>query len=338
MSRRAVAPGRSAMAAAQSPRTEAPGRAPATVLAATIGNRAMARLASGRAKILPRRPNASEWIPPAESPGHAAATALAAAIGNRAMARLASGRAKVPPRRPKAPERILARDRIREHPVAGGTFALHLTTQSVPGAKSGLEGTITFTPADDAPNSKRIRLFQAAREVNTETGKDVEWTDDWAPRMQMETTADADNGIEAGWAIDINVSKAHKRTSTADRDVSPFYGDWNSSPENQDGAKAGHTRTPAVLWDSPGTWTDPGRFSLETIAVAIDTGHVYGAVDWGFTVSDVFKGTVTDEHSAGRPTASATVWQALKLFKEYYRNRGTSTAPTTPPPAHDWHP
>ena len=70
----------------------------------------------------------------------------------------------------------------------------------------------------------------------------------------------------------------------------------------------------------------------------MDTGHVYGAVDWGFTVSDVFKGTVTDEHSAGRPTASATVWQALKLFKEYYRNRGTSTAPTTPPPAHDWHP
>jgi hypothetical protein len=80
-----------------------------------------------------------------------------------------------------------------------------------------------------------------------------------------------------------------------------------------------------VLWDSPGTWTDPGRFSLETIAVAIDTGHVYGAVDWGFTVSDVFKGTVTDEHSAGRPTAGAPVWQALKLFKEY-----TATAAPRP--------
>ncbi|MFL5864404.1 MAG: hypothetical protein ACJ780_27160 [Solirubrobacteraceae bacterium] len=327
------------MAPSQSPRTEAPRRAAATALAAAIGNRAMARLASGRAKAPPRQPNTSERISRIEPAGHAAATALAAAIGNRAMARLAFGRAEAPPRRPKAPERILARNLIKDHHVpGGGTFALHLMTQSVPGAKSGLEGTITFTPDDDAPDSKRIRLFQAAREVNMETGKDVEWTDDWAPRMQMETTADADKGIEAGWAIDADVRKAHKRTYTADPDVSPFYGDSNKSPENQDGAKAGHTRTPAALWDFPGTWTDPGRFSLETIAVATDTGHVYGAVDWGFTVSDVFKGTVTDEHSAGRPNASATVWQALKLFKEYYRNRGTSTAPTTPPPAQDWHP
>jgi hypothetical protein len=276
--------------------------------------------------------------PRTEAPEHAAATALAVAIGNRAMARLASGPAKVRPRLPKAPERILARELIKEHPVAGGVFALHLTTQSTPGAKSGMEGTITFTPDADAPNSKRIRLFQAARQVNTETGNDVEWTGDWAPRMQMETTADPDKGIEAGWALDIDVSKAHKRSSTADPDVSPFYGDWNSSPENQDGAKAGHTRKPAALWDFPGTWTNPSRFALETIAVATDTGHVYGAVDWGFTVSDVFKGTVTDEHSAGRATASATVWEALKLFKEHYRNRGASTAPTTPPPAHDWHP
>ena len=281
MSRRAVAPGRSAMAAAQSPRTEAPGRAAATVLAAAIGNRAMARLASGQAKILQRRPNASEWIPPAEPPGHAAATALAAAIGNRAMASLVSGRAKVPPPRPKASERMLARDLIKEHPVAGGTFALHLTTQSVPGAKSGLEGTITFTPADDAPNSKRIRLFQAAREVNTETGKEVEWTDDWAPRMQMETTADADNGIEAGWAIDIDVSKAHKRTSTADRDVSPFYGDWNKSPENQDGAKAGHTRMRRRCGMPPGLGRTPGasawRRSRSRWTRAMSTARSTGA-------------------------------------------------------------
>jgi hypothetical protein len=308
------------------------------MLARAIGNRAMARLASGRAHLPPRRPNASERIPRSEPSGPVPATALAAAIGNRAMARLASGRANLPPRRPKAPERILARDRIKEHPVAGGTFALHLKTQSVPGAKSGLEGTITFMPDADAPDSTRIRLFQAARQVSTETGKDVEWTGDWAPRMQMETTAVADDGIEAGWAIDADVSKAHKRSSTADRDVSPFYGDWFKAPENKDGAKAGHTRTRAALWDFPGTSSAPSRFSLETIAVGVDTGHVYGAVDWGFTVSDVAAGTVTDERSAGRGTASATVWQALKLFKEYYRNRGTSTAPTTAPPAQDWHP
>src|SRR5689334_14586374 len=146
-------------------RARAVPRASGPVLARTIGNRAMARLVSGRAEVPPGRRNASAGIPGTEPLGHG----LAAAIGNRAMARLASGPGSVSPRRPKAPTRILARDRIKEHPVAGGTFSLHLTTRRVPGAKSGLEGTITFMPDADAPDSTRIRLFQAARQVNTET-------------------------------------------------------------------------------------------------------------------------------------------------------------------------
>jgi hypothetical protein len=52
-------------------------------------------------------------------------------------------------------------------------------------------------------------------------------------------------------------------------------------------------------------------------------------VAWGFTVSDVKKGTITGEHSVGRDVTTATTDEALRRFNQYYRNPGASTAPTT---------
>ena len=50
---------------------------------------------------------------------------------------------------------------------------------------------------------------------------------------------------------------------------------------------------------------------------------------WGFTVEDPVHGTLSHEHSVGRNVALATTNEALRVFDEYYRNPGATTAPTT---------
>ena len=84
----------------------------------------------------------------------------------------------------------------------------------------------------------------------------------------------------------------------------------------------------ASLWDFP-KWNQNSRFDFETVAKATDTGHVYGSVIWGFTISDASKGEITGEYATGHNVTQATTDQALKNLDEYYRNTGSSTAPTT---------
>jgi hypothetical protein len=257
---------------------------------------------------------------------HASLTALASAIGNRAMARLA--------RQAKQPSggrarRVLARDLDKRHYVWHGKFQMGLKTQKNPGAKSGLMGTITFTPDKDTPDSTKIRLFQAVRLEDLTTGKDYVWTGANAPRTAIQTTADAKKGIEAGWNIDMNPAGVSKRTKKTDAEVSPYYRDYWANPVNsQDGSKQGTVTVDASLWDYPG-WSKNCRFSFETVAKAVDTGQVYGTVRWGFTISDAAKGIVDHEYSWGRGAPTATTLAALSSLNEYFGNTGASTAPTT---------
>ena len=214
---------------------------------------------------------------------------------------------------------------------------MKMKVNSNPGVKCGLDGTISFTPAPATPDTKTIKLLQAGREVDLDTGKDVVWTDDFAARMDMETVADPKKGIDPGWAIDINVREAHKRTSRDNPDVSPYYRDyWPNPDDSQNGSKKGKTIVDASLSDYPGS-TGHDKFSFETVAVSVDTGTVYGSVQWGFTISDPAKGTVDQEWSKGLTAPSANAQQALKNFNEYYRNKGTKKAPKNAPPP-DWKP
>jgi nucleoid-associated protein YgaU len=58
-----------------------------------------------------------------------------------------------------------------------GNFEIDMTKVEVAGDKTGEEGTVKFTPNDKAPNSRSIRLSQAIKTVDVETGKDFDWSD-----------------------------------------------------------------------------------------------------------------------------------------------------------------
>jgi|EndMetStandDraft_8_1072994.scaffolds.fasta_scaffold210609_2 hypothetical protein len=238
-------------------------------------------------------------------------------IGNRAVARLLAGR-------------VLQRDLKGDHKIRNGTFTLDLETQKNKGAKSGLRGTIKFKPNDAAPDSTRIRLYQALRFEDLATGKDYVWTGTYEGRTKSQTVADPMRpGLEPGWGIDFDPTTAKPRTKLADPAVSPYYRSWwPNAASSQDGSKKGKAISEASLWDYPG-WDRNMRFSFETVARADDTGFVYGTIAWGFTISDAANGIVDHEYASGRNVTTQTTDEALKRFDEYMRNPGASTAPTT---------
>jgi hypothetical protein len=276
-----------------------------------------------------RDPAARQAAPP-EHP----ILALQRAAGNRAVGRMlrqARGERATGRRRPvlgKASAPTLQRDLKGPYDVTEGKFTLNLTTESHAGAKSGMSGTIAFKPKATAPDSTRIRLFQALRFEDLTTGKDYVWTGSYAGRTNTETVADPSRGIAGGWGIDHDPTTATVRTKLADPAVGIYYRDWwPNSSSSQDGAKQGATISDASLWDYPGHSANM-RFSFETVAQAADTGHVYGTIAWGFTISDAAKGKIEHEYASGRDVTLATTDAALRRYNEYYRNPGATTAPT----------
>ena len=260
---------------------------------------------------------------------------LPGVIGNRAMARLAHDLRTPPGSRAlalrqslRAPApRSIARDLTKHHYVWKGKFQMNMKTQSNPGGYSGLSGTITFTPDKTGGDTTKLRLYQAVRLEDLTTGKDFTWTGADKPRSDMQTTADAKKKIDPGWWIDINPALTAKRTKKADAAASPYYRDyWPNAANSQDGSKKGGHVVSASLWDFP-SWNKNSRYSFETVAKAADTGEVYGTVQWGFTISDAAKGTVTGEYERGRGAPTSTTRQALHNLDEYYGNPGASTAP-----------
>ncbi len=222
----------------------------------------------------------------------------------------------------------LQRDLNDKLPVAGGDFKMNLKTESHPGAKCGMSGTIKFKANVKAPDSTSIRLLQVVRLEDLSTGTDYKWTGGEAGRNKVMTTADKKTGVEGGYFVDKLHAALKPRTSKADKAASPYYIDDypGTGPNNQDGSKKGKAVTEASLWDYPG-WSQKSRFSFETVATAADTGHVYGTVMWGFTISDGAKGTVEKEYATGRDVTTRTTDKAIEKFNAYYRNPGASTAP-----------
>jgi hypothetical protein len=221
----------------------------------------------------------------------------------------------------------LQRDLTGKHKVNNGEFDLNLKTESHPGAKSGMSGTIKFTANDKAPDAATIRLMQALKLEDLSTGKDYVWTGGDANRNKTMTSSDPANGVEGGWHVDINPAGVAPRTAKGDAAVSPYYRDyWPNATSSQDGSKKGKAVSPASLWDYPG-WSSKCRYSFETLAKGVDTNYVYGTVMWGFTISDGAKGTVEKEYASGRDVTLRNTDKAIEKFNEYYRNPGASTAP-----------
>jgi hypothetical protein len=190
-------------------------------------------------------------------------------------------------------------------------------------------GTIKFT-ADDtaAPDSTSIRLLQVAKVVNLKTGKDHLYTGAEKNRNQVMTPSGIP-GVQEGFFVDVVHANRSPRTNKTDPEVSPYYIDDYKAlakPYNKDGSKKGKTVTEASLGDAP-NWNIDSQFSFETVAKASDTGHIYGTVMWGFTISDAAKGTVEKERAVGRNVTLKSTDIAIEKFNEFYRNPGASTAP-----------
>jgi hypothetical protein len=221
---------------------------------------------------------------------------------------------------------LIQRDLKGDHRIDEGKFTLDLTTESHPGARSGMSGTIKFNANDKAPDSTEIKLLQVVRNENLTTGKEYVWTGDDADRNKM-MTAKAP-GVDPGFHVDVlhTPGKPAPRKKKKDAPVSPYYRDYAPNPPSQNGSKKGKVVTEASLWDSPSS-AGNRRYSFETVAKATDTGHVYGTVMWGFTISDASKGKVEKEHAVGRNVTLLTTDKAIEKFNEFYRNPGAKTAP-----------
>lgn len=217
------------------------------------------------------------------------------------------------------------RDLTGKHAVQGGEFNLNLKTESHAGAKNGMSGTIKFMASDKAPDSNNIRLLQVARLEDLTTGKDYAWTGGEANRNKVMTTASP--GVDPGYFVDALYAGISPRTKKADASISPYYRDYAPNvTQSQDGSKKGKTVQEASLWDYPG-WSRNSRFSFETVAKGADTGHVYGTVMWGFTISDAAKGKVEQERAVGRNVTLLTTDKAIEKFNEFFKNPGSATAP-----------
>jgi hypothetical protein len=218
------------------------------------------------------------------------------------------------------------RDLTGKKTVKDGDFDLNLKTESHPGAKNGMSGTIKFTASNKAPDSKNIRLLQIVRDEDLSTGKDYVWTGGESNRNKVMT--EESPGITAGFHVDQSYGLIKPRTAKADAAISPYYIDYANSgaADNYDGSKVGAVVKDASLWDYPGSGGNR-RFTFETAAKATDTGYVYATLKWGFTISDAAKGTVEKEHATAHRSPSWTFAAANEAFKEFYKNPGSSGAP-----------
>jgi nucleoid-associated protein YgaU len=71
-----------------------------------------------------------------------------------------------------------------------GEFAIDMTKQEHPGARSGVSGTVTFTANDKAPDAKSIRLTQVVKDLDLDKAPnaDYAWTGGEANRNKMMTS------------------------------------------------------------------------------------------------------------------------------------------------------
>lgn len=127
--------------------------------------------------------------------------------------------------------------------------------------------------------------------------------------------------VEGGFFVDHLSSdpKAEPRKAAADKQVSPYYGDYWSAPKTYDGKKEGKVIKDASLWDRPMT-PKHLRFSFETAARSEENGTDHGTMFWSFEVKDKKVSNETWKVGAG---TSDTFDAALTEFNKFYKNEHT---------------
>ncbi|MCM3870564.1 MAG: DUF4157 domain-containing protein [Pyrinomonadaceae bacterium] len=221
---------------------------------------------------------------------------------------------------------LIQRDLKKNHPVDEGTWNLNLKTESHKGKKSGMSGTLKFKANAKAPDADQIRILQVARVEDLSTGKEYAWTGGEAARSKIMSPGGTGKH-DPGYFVDALHATITPRTKKTDKEVSPYYIDYaGKGPNNKDGSKKGKAITEASIWDYPG-WSSKSRFSFETVAKDSKSGHIFGSVAWGFTISDSAKGTVDHEWAYGRNVTLMSTDLAVDAFNKYYKNTGTPGAP-----------
>ena len=233
---------------------------------------------------------------------------------------------------------VIQRDIKGSENLKYGKMELDFTKNDAAAAGAGASesGTAKFTPNDTAPNSNNIRLIQIVRVVDTSgisTTAGKPW--DYAggaegDRDNVRTNADSKKNIAGGFFIDHSAATANPRTKKSDAAVSPFYRDyWPNATESQDGYKKSKTDIQhASLWDSPGH-SAPVKYNFVTSAKAAGGGFWYGSALWGFEIYlDKGIAKIKNEYKSFRNFPGETTVAALKEFNEFYKNPGTSGAPT----------
>jgi hypothetical protein len=231
-----------------------------------------------------------------------------------------------------APRGMVQRDIKGSMKLPSGRMAIDFTKSdgAAPGDRAAEDGTITFTPAANAPESDSIRFVQIVRTYDTGAAHELDWTGTTEEPRQSQMTTAAKGGVKGGFYVDQEAGSLAQRGKKADPAVQPYY-DVTGPPiaGNAIGKRKGATIVPATLEDHPGT-PQQVRFEFETEAKGDDNNTWYGSVIWGFEVAHDKKGVakIKGENRSFKAGHSPTVDAALTKFDEYYKNPGSSTAPT----------
>jgi outer membrane protein OmpA-like peptidoglycan-associated protein len=195
-----------------------------------------------------------------------------------------------------------------------------------PDEKSGVMGTIEFTPKADGPYSAEIGLVQAVKVTDVAgttsgtPGSPVDWSNiapgganPDAGRNELQTEG---RGVAPeGWMIDARTAGA--RGTNVGPNYIEQYG--TDEPYTQFGYLRSPTdRRPASLWDYPGAGEDYELdFDFETVPKGTDNQTVYGSLQWGFgmRLGAVLPGS---DYVYAENAASDTFEEALERFRGFF--------------------
>ncbi len=226
---------------------------------------------------------------------------------------------------------LLQRTLAETLPVSNGEFGVNMATQTfATNKRTGLTGSIEFTPAETSPYSNEIVLIQIVKDINTDTGGRASLATN-VGTTGIEPLFTQDNpftGVEGDFATDVTNNQPGLFQGN---ELSPEYDLWtvNQAPDGSHvlpgahithGFKRSNDKTDIKgikMEDCPGTVSNTANrdFKFETAAKATDSNIVYGSLQWGFKIR---AGTVTDEYARALDNQSATFDEAFTRHQDFY--------------------
>ena len=263
--------------------------------------------------------------------GHPALEQVASlqrSAGNQAVARMLEQTRKPPPARPglgTLPRRgsMLARDIAPgAHAGALGSMDIKMIAKNdaATGGRTGLDGSVTFTPDPKSPYSSKIGLIQLVK-LTDEKGTDINAAS--MPATSAPQPAHQGGQGRRGRGAASSPTCCTRTSARRGNPVAPKGG--NQTHYYQGGApQFGFRRSEkaddikaAQLTDFPSTTDKDSKlnFAFETVAKGDDNQVVYGSVKWAFNIRG---GKVQDETHSFADGASATFDAAMERHRDFY--------------------